>query len=521
MTPAVVNLQDEAETSVVRVFLLDDTRELRQRVRRALTQSADLNVVGEADDPVDGLPLIVDLQPDIVVCDLSMPRMDGLEAIPHIARSAPDAGIVIFSGFLGEALGDTALSLGADRYVEKSAPLAELEETVRSVAADRRAGLRPEVKPLPADATTAVPRPAPARRREDRPIEDVVAEGRAISLRPVYLIGVASLLVATVLTVATELAPATFLLLWLAPTFVIGALAPAFAGWVAVVVSSALWAFCSHRLGNDTWYLSATGVLITQAALAYGANRVVNWMQRRVDRQKALTDDLRRSNAELEHFAYVASHDLAAPLRSVSSFTSVLAHRYEGRLDEEADRVIGFITAGTKRMQRMIDDLLAFARAGRVESEVGPFSLASVLDQVRTDLAAEIDERGAQVTSGPLPELVGDEPRILQVVQNLVANAIKFCPPGRTPVIQVSAARLRSGWRIDVRDNGIGVDPRYASKVFGMFQRLHGDDDFPGTGIGLAICQRIVERHGGHIWVDGFEGTGSTFSFTVPDDATP
>ena len=152
-----------------------------------------------------------------------------------------------------------------------------------------------------------------------------------------------------------------------------------------------------------------------------------------------------------------------------------------------------------------------------MESHRDRFSLGAVLDEVRATLAAEIEERGAKIVAGPLPELVGDESRILQVVQNLVANAIKFCPPERTPVITVTAARLTSGWRIDVRDNGIGIDPRYASKVFGMFQRLHTEEEFPGTGIGLAICQRIVERHGGRIWVDGYEGEGSTFSFTIPD----
>ncbi|MEA2516707.1 MAG: hypothetical protein QOG16_545, partial [Actinomycetota bacterium] len=129
---------------------------------------------------------------------------------------------------------------------------------------------------------------------------------------------------------------------------------------------------------------------------------------------------------------------------------------------------------------------------------------------------AEVAERGAQLDVGPLPQLVGDEPRIRQVMQNLIANAIKFCPADRAPQVTVSASRLSGGWRIDVRDNGIGVDPRFASKVFGMFQRLHSDDEFPGTGIGLAICQRIVERHGGRIWVDGYEGEGSTFSFTIP-----
>lgn len=240
-------------------------------------------------------------------------------------------------------------------------------------------------------------------------------------------------------------------------------------------------------------------------------------MQRRVAAQYELAAELQRSNAELEHFAYVASHELAAPLRSVSSFTTMLARRYEGRLDAEGDKLIGFITAGTARMQLMIDDLLAFARAGRVDAETAPFDLGAVVDAVRDDLAAEIAESSARVASGPLPELIGDGPRIRQVVQNLVANAIKFVPADRTPIVEISATRLATSWRVDVRDNGIGIEPRHAGTVFGMFQRLHGEDAFPGTGIGLAIYQRIVERHGGRIWVDGFADEGSTFSFTIPD----
>ncbi len=510
-------------TKTVRIFLLDDTRELRHRVRGTLSESADLVVVGEADDPVDGLPLIADLQPDIVVCDLSMPRMDGLEAIPHIAEGAPGAGIVIFSGFLSAALGETALALGADRYVEKSAPLTELAQAVREAAEARRRGERPGPARAPAPAPpvlvapTALPRPAVAPTRAERTLEDVIAEMHAAPLRLIYLLSALSLALGTGLVLATELAPATFLLLWAAPTLAVGGWAPPRYGAVTVLVASALWAFCARHLGNGTWYLSALGVLLTEAVLAFGAHRVVTWMQRRIGHQAELAAELRRSNAELEHFAYVASHDLAAPLRSVTSFTTMLARRYEGQLDSEADKLIGFITGGTMRMQRMIDDLLAFARAGRTEAAVAPFALDALVDRVREDLAAEIEERGARIETGPLPELVADAPRIAQVVQNLISNAIKFTPAGRKPRIEITAARLAAAWRIDVRDNGIGIDPRHASKVFGMFQRLHGEDEFPGTGIGLAICQRIVERHGGRIWVDGYENEGSTFSFTIPD----
>lgn len=224
---ATVATPDAPATGTVRVFLLDDTRELRYRIRRAFTDTDGLQVVGEADDPVDGLPLIADLQPDVVVCDLSMPRMDGLEAIPHIAEQAPDAGIVIFSGFLSQALGATALALGADRYVEKSTSLDELAATVRAVAQARLAGERPVAAPVPEPAKAEVANPVPAAAatataQPARGLEDVVAEMGEVPLRLIYLLSAFSLVLGTGLVFVTDLAPATFLLLWSAPTLAVG-----------------------------------------------------------------------------------------------------------------------------------------------------------------------------------------------------------------------------------------------------------------------------------------------------------
>lgn len=270
-------------------------------------------------------------------------------------------------------------------------------------------------------------------------------------------------------------------MLFLGPVAVIGALARAWAGVLVSFAATVAFAVCASAAGVPNWEAGTVGVLVGALFLAISAHRLVAWMYERVERQAALARDLQRSNGELEHFAYVASHDLAAPLRTVSSFSKLLASRYEGRLDPEADKMIGFIISGTARMQRMIDDLLVFARAGRIDSRPAAFELHRTLDQVLADLGAQIAESGAKVHSGPLPELVADETRIAQVLLNLVSNAIKFCPGDRPAIVEVTAARLTAGWLIDVRDNGIGVDPRYASKVFGMFQRLHNDDDFPGT----------------------------------------
>jgi signal transduction histidine kinase len=230
----------------------------------------------------------------------------------------------------------------------------------------------------------------------------------------------------------------------------------------------------------------------------------------------AVNAELERSNGELEQFAYIASHDLAEPLRTITGFTELLGRRYTGQLDEKADRYIEHIVNGTTRMQRLIDDLLAYSRVGRMEIAPEPFALGDALDQVCAALSSTIAERGAVITRGPLPVVFADPPQIAQVLQNLVGNAMKFQAPGETPAVHVAAEADDGMWRVTVADNGIGIDPRFAHRVFRMFQRLHAQHEYSGTGIGLAICQRIVERNGGRIWVEPGPDGGSTFSFTLP-----
>lgn len=227
-------------------------------------------------------------------------------------------------------------------------------------------------------------------------------------------------------------------------------------------------------------------------------------------------EDLRRSNRDLEQFAYVASHDLQEPLRKIASFTQLLAKRYEGQLDERADQYIGFAVDGAKRMQRLINDLLGFSRVGRIGGEVTPVDLDGVLDQVVTDLQQPIEEAGAVVVGEELPVVTGEQPLIAQLVTNLVANAIKFRHPDRAPVVRLDARRVGDFWEIACHDNGIGIDPQYAERVFVIFQRLHAKDVYEGTGIGLALCKKIVEYHGGAIWIDEAASDGTTIRFTLP-----
>ncbi len=229
--------------------------------------------------------------------------------------------------------------------------------------------------------------------------------------------------------------------------------------------------------------------------------------------------DLERSNAELEQFAYVASHDLSEPLRMVSSYLQLLRRRYHGALDEDADAFIDFAVDGAARMQSLIEDLLAYSRAGRSERPPEPVDTERLVTGV-----VDLLHVGEAVDLGPLPPVQGDAYALGQLFQNLIGNAIKFVPEDREPHVEVTAEPEPEApaWRFTIADNGIGIDPRHAERIFRMFQRLHGRDEFPGTGIGLAIAKKVVERHGGEIWTEPRDDGGTRFCFTLPEaHATP
>jgi PAS domain S-box-containing protein len=255
---------------------------------------------------------------------------------------------------------------------------------------------------------------------------------------------------------------------------------------------------------------STEGVLVTAAI------RDISVRKKSEEHLVKTVGELKRSNDELQQFAYVSSHDLQEPLRMVASYTQLLAGRYKGRLDSDADEFIAFAVDGCNRMQGLIQDLLTYSRAGTNGKVLGEVSSENALQGALANLRITIEQSGAIVTYDPLPSVTTDETLLAQVFQNLVGNAIKY-HGAEAPRVHVSCTKPDGNeWIFSVRDNGLGIDPQYFDRIFVLFQRLHGRDEFAGTGIGLAICKKIVERLGGRIWVESQTGKGSTFYFALP-----
>jgi signal transduction histidine kinase len=241
-------------------------------------------------------------------------------------------------------------------------------------------------------------------------------------------------------------------------------------------------------------------------------SRAMTTMVRTLNRQ---ADELKRSNGDLEQFAYIASHDLQEPLRMVSGFTGLLKRRYSGKLDADADEYIEFAIGGANRMQALINDLLSYSRVGREEIAGKPVDTQIVLDQALANLQSAIEEKSALVSSGALPTVWANHGMLVRLFQNLIGNALKFCKAAR-PIVRIQAEARGGDWLFSVADNGIGIEAQYKDRIFMIFQRLHKQSEYPGTGIGLAVCKRIVERNGGRMWLESEPGKGTTFFFTLP-----
>ena len=281
--------------------------------------------------------------------------------------------------------------------------------------------------------------------------------------------------------------------------------------------------FAAHR-GRQEWWVLGGGLLISVVLMAYlistirhGARneRLAVGLSEANHGLVRQAQELTRSNEEMEQFVYVASHDLQEPLRMVTGYTQLLAKRYKGQLDADADEFIAYAMDGVTRMQELINGLLAYSRVSAQGKAFQPSDCSSIFDRALLNLRAAVQESGAVVTHDDLPTVMGDAAQLGQLFQNLIGNAIKF--HGQDPPrVHVSAEREREVWRFSVGDNGIGIDRQSVNRIFAIFQRLHSRAEYPGTGIGLAICKRVVDGHGGRIWVESEPEKGSTFYFTIP-----
>ena len=250
----------------------------------------------------------------------------------------------------------------------------------------------------------------------------------------------------------------------------------------------------------------------------FGTSTDIEPQKQSEEELRRVMDELTRSNRELEQFAYIASHDLQKPLRKVAGYVQILRRKYQGRLDEKADTYIGYASEGTLRMQQLINDLLAYSRIGR-SSAFLPVDLNAAFALAIACLADEIEKSGAEVTSDILPTVTGDRDQLDLLFKHLIGNALKYRDPEKPPRIHVAAHKTEGEWEFSVRDNGIGIEPRFFGKIFLIFQRLHSREEYPGTGIGLATVKKIIERHHGRVWVESHPGEGSTFYFSLPSDA--
>jgi signal transduction histidine kinase len=267
---------------------------------------------------------------------------------------------------------------------------------------------------------------------------------------------------------------------------------------------------------NHWYYIVNTPIYHTNGTLSKQAMIIdITEIKKTEEELKRISKELARSNAELKDFAYIASHDLKKPLQSIESFAKLLARRYKGKLDAKADEFISYIVEGVQRLQILIKDLLEYSQIETKAKNIKPTDCSFIVEEAMSNLKTAMDESNAVVTYNKLPTIMSDPQQIISLFQNLIDNAIKF-RSNKAPRVRISADRKGNEWIFSIRDNGIGIDPENFEKIFVMFQRLHGSADFPGTGIGLSICKKIIERHGGRIWVESEPGKGATFFFVIP-----
>ena len=461
---------------------------------------------------------------DIIVCDYVMPQFSGLEALKVLQRSELDVPLIIVSGKIGEDVAVEAMRADARDYVMK-------DNMAKLVPAVERELHEAEMRKERKRALEALRESEMRYRNLVESARDVIftvsQEGSITSLNPAFekITGWSReewLGKNFPPLVHPDDLPLTMdiyqrVLKGEKPPPIIETRILSKSGeYLNVEISITLLTQNGKTISGLGIARDITERKRMEEALHRAHDELELRVRERTEELRRRTEELARSNAELEQFAYVASHDLQEPLRMVSSFTQLLARRYRGKLDSDADEFIAYIVDGARRMQNLIEDLLTYSRIGRRGKPFRPTSLNSALDQALANLKVIIEENDAEITRDPLPDITADFGQMVQLFQNLIGNAIKFRKKEEPPRIRITSRKEKGEWLFSVSDNGIGISPEFKNRLFQIFQREHAASEYPGTGIGLVTCKKIVERHGGRIWAESRLGEGSTLRFTIP-----
>jgi PAS domain S-box-containing protein len=502
--------QDRAQPGE-RILLAEDNADMREYVGRLLGEQFQVRAVSNGEE---ALASALAEPPDLILSDVMMPALDGFGLLRKLrnrteTRTIP---VILLSARAGEESRVEGLSAGADDYLIKPFTARELLARVRAHLSMRK-----------------------RREEAERSLKESQAMLASFYDSSPFLMGISELDGENIVPVSANRAAGSFL------------------GWDAQAVSGAR----ARELGVPEqvarfWTEQYRESLRTGAVVRFEyehphapaktwLSAVVNYLglgpsgrprfsfiaedvtekRRSEELIRRSNEELRRANADLEQFAYSASHDLQEPLRQVAVYSQLLEKKYGGTLESKALEYLAFCVEGAQRMQMLISGLLEYSQAGQAAADyTGLVDTSVVVEAARKNLATAIEETAAVFTVSPLPKVHGDAVALTHVFQNLIGNALKY-RSSKTPEIAVSAMEDAGNWRFAVHDNGIGISPEFQSQIFGIFKRLHDRATYPGTGIGLAICQRIVERHGGRIWVESEEGKGSTFFFTLPRNPAP
>lgn len=486
-------------SSLPRILLVDDNESDRELAALVLSGEFERVEIEQVSSATEFSAAMATGQFGLVITEAELGWSEGLETVELIRDLRPDCPIILFTSPAGPELWNEALRLQIDGYVGKSS-----EGFVQLPAAVRAALFRARRRAL------ASAKDAPYRRLvEGLPVGVVVStpSGEILEANPAFaaMLGLAS---------PEAVTRRSFTKFFVQPSVA--------SNWRSQLEAS-------RTVGNLDVQLqrsdrSQMWVRISSWAVEDGPSgiRQIQSIIEETEEFHAAQSELARrsqalarSNAELEQFAYVVSHDLQQPLGVISSYLELLEGSIDDDLDEEARDYLDRAVRGAERMQEMVDAVLGFARVDTRSGEFAPVDLSAIVKDVVEDLQETIENSGATITSDTLPTVVADAAQLHQLLHNLLTNALKFVGE-RPPRIHVTAIQDASEWQVSVRDNGIGMESEASDRIFVMFQRLHTQDEYPGTGIGLAICKRIVERHGGRIWVESLPHRGSTFIFTLP-----